>query len=122
MKSFAGEEMPERLSNYLSLIEDLRDDEAELFKEKLRRIEERIPEIDNIIGSTASGWRTDRMSKVDLSILRLAVYELIYDDEIPEGVAINEAVEIAKDYGGDESYSFINGILGEIARSKDERE
>ncbi|MBQ9063270.1 MAG: transcription antitermination factor NusB, partial [Eubacterium sp.] len=54
--------------------------------------------------------------KVDLNLLRLAVYEIRFDEEIPTGVAINEAVEIAKKYGGDHSASFVNGILGKIAR------
>ena len=56
------------------------------------------------------------MSKVDLTILRLAVYEVKYDEEVPVSVAINEAVEIAKRFGGGESASFINGILGKIAK------
>lgn len=118
MKSFAGEDMPERLSNYLSLIDELNEAEEEMFRIRMERITEKIPEIDKILADTANGWRTDRMSKVDLAILRLAVYELLYDEEIPDGVAINEAVEIAKEYGGEESYSFINGILGVIARGK----
>ena len=58
------------------------------------------------------------MNKVDLSILRLAVYEMLYDDSIPVGVAINEAVEIAKTYGGEDSSSFVNGILGKLARQE----
>ena len=57
------------------------------------------------------------MAKVDLAILRLGVYELRFDDEIPNGVAINEAVELAKTFGGQDSASFINGVLGHIARS-----
>ena len=56
------------------------------------------------------------MGKVDLNLLRLAVYEIRFDEDIPTGVAINEAVEIAKKYGGDHSASFVNGILGKIAR------
>ena len=118
MKSFAGEDMPERLSNYLSLLDGLNEDEEEMFRIRMERITEKIPEIDRVLTDTAKGWRTERMSRVDLSILRLAVYELLYDEDIPDGVAINEAVELAKEYGGEESYSFINGILGVVARGK----
>lgn len=73
-----------------------------------------VQEIDEQINEVASGWKTDRMGKVDLAILRLAVYEMKYDDEIPSGVAINEAVELAKKYGQDESPAFINGILAKL--------
>ena len=62
--------------------------------------------------------KTSRMNKVDLTILRLAVYELKWDDEIPVGVAINEAVELAKRFGGDESPSFVNGVLGKVAEQE----
>ena len=92
-------------------------DEESYIQTKLACITEKLPEIDRLLNETSSGWKTSRMNKVDLSILRLAVYEMLYDDEIPTGVAINEAVEIAKRYGGDDSSSFINGILGKIARN-----
>ena len=58
------------------------------------------------------------MGKVDLTILRLAVYEIEWDEEVPQGVAINEAVELAKRYGGEESPSFINGVLGKIVNPR----
>ena len=60
------------------------------------------------------GWKTARMGKVDLTLLRLAVYEIKFEDDIPTGVAINEAVELAKKYGTDDSSSFVNGILAKI--------
>ncbi len=75
-------------------------------------------EIDKLLNEASEGWKTSRMSKVDLSILRLAVYEMNYDSDVPVGVAINEAVEIAKKYGGDDSGAFINGVLGKIAKEK----
>ena len=58
------------------------------------------------------------MNKIDLTILRLAVYEMKWDDEVPEGVAINEAVELAKRFGGDSSSSFVNGVLGKVAKQE----
>lgn len=88
--------------------------------EKFSRVAELLPEIDAKLNAVSEGWKTSRMSKVDLSILRLAVYELLYDDSIPVGVAINEAVEIAKKYGGDDSSSFVNGILGKLARQAEQ--
>ena len=119
------EDMPEKMEFYLKTMEDGSDDEKELvpsaeeaayIKAKYQMIQEKLPEIDEILNANSKGWKTSRMSKVDLTILRLAVYEVKYDDRIPTGVAINEAVEIAKRFGGDESASFINGILGKIAR------
>ena len=75
---------------------------------------ELIPEIDEKINQVAEGWKTRRMGKVELTILRLAVYEMQYDEEIPEKVAINEAVELAKKFGRDESPAFINGVLAKL--------
>lgn len=71
-------------------------------------------EIDELIDEKTTGWKTSRMGKVELSILRLAVYEMKYDEAVPESVAINEAVELAKVYGGDTSSSFINGVLSKL--------
>ena len=68
----------------------------------------------------SKGWKTSRMGKVELSILRLAVYELRYDDDVPGKVAINEAVELAKKFGGSEAPAFINGVLGKLAKEADE--
>lgn len=76
----------------------------------------RLEEIDRIIGESAKGWNTDRMSKVDLAILRLAVYELRFSQDTPVGVAINEAVELAKKFSSDEAPGFINGILGKVVQ------
>jgi len=75
-------------------------------------------DIDDIIRANSKSWKFDRISKVDLSILRLALYEILYRDDIPESVSINEAVELAKKYGGEKSGSFINGILGTFIRSR----
>jgi N utilization substance protein B len=79
-----------------------------------------IEELDEIIRTNSKGWKLDRISKVDLSILRLALYEILYRDDIPESVSINEAVELAKKYGGEKTGSFVNGILGSFLRSKNQ--
>lgn len=74
--------------------------------------------IDNIIRENSKGWKFERISKVDLSILRLALYEILFCDDIPQSVTINEAVELAKKYGGEKTSSFINGILGSFVRNR----
>ncbi len=89
--------------------------DAAYMQDKIRAVEEKVTEIDEMINAVTKGWKTGRMGKVDLTLLRLAVYEIKFEEEIPTGVAINEAVELAKKYGTDGSFSFINGILAKIA-------
>lgn len=72
-------------------------------------------EIDDLINKKAKGWTTERMGKVDLTVIRLAVYEILFDEDVPASVAINEAVELAKKFGQDESYGFVNGVLAKFA-------
>lgn len=79
---------------------------------------EKIAELDECINNYAKGWKTNRLPKVNLAILRLAIYEIKYVDSVPDGVAINEAVELAKKYSGEGDYQFINGILGAVAKDK----
>lgn len=79
-------------------------------------IRKNVSETDKIIGKYLKGWKLARLSKTDLSILRLAVYEILNREDIPQNVSINEAVELAKTYGTEESASFINGILGQIVK------
>lgn len=81
-------------------------------------IAEHGAEIDAIISGSSKDWSIDRMPKVDLSILRIAVFELYFDKKAPQKVIINEAVRIAGKYGGDDSPRFINGVLGQIVRSE----
>ena len=73
-------------------------------------------DLDAVIGRYAQGWALNRLAKVDLTVLRMAVYELKYMPEIPTGATINEAVELAKRFGEDKSAGFVNGILGSVAR------
>lgn len=74
-----------------------------------------LQEIDEIINTSATGWKTSRMAKVELALIRVAVYEIRYEEDIPTKVAINEAVELAKEYGEDNSAAFVNGVLARIA-------
>lgn len=116
------EEMPEQLTLYFETLDQeragLSEKDQNYMQEKFRHVCTHLEDIDRMLNESAAGWKTSRMSKVDLNILRLAVYEVLYDEEIPVRVAINEAVEIAKRFGGDESASFINGILGKIVREQ----
>lgn len=84
-------------------------------------IQEKIPAIDELITKFSLKWGKERLSKVALAILRLAVYEMLYQDEIPTSVAINEAVELSKKYGADKESSFINGILGGLSRDLEQK-
>lgn len=79
---------------------------------------ENIDEIDSKINEYSSGWTVDRITKVSLSILRIAVCELLYMDDIPVSVSINEAVELAKTYAGKDDSQFINGVLGAVSRNE----
>lgn len=89
--------------------------DMEYISKKSSSIIEKLDEIDAMINKQAKGWTTQRMGKVDLTILRLAVYEIMFDEDVPMGVAINEAVELAKRFGQEESSGFINGILAKFA-------
>ena len=113
-----AEDMFERLRNYFELLEDAADKDREYIQAKYEAVAARVPEIDSMLNEIAKGWKTSRMSKVDLTVLRLAVYEMKWDEDIPEGVAINEAVELAKRFGGENSSSFVNGILGKLAKQE----
>lgn len=74
-------------------------------------------DIDRLISQYLNGWKINRISRVSLAVLRLAIYEIKYTDDVPVSVAINEAVELAKKYAGQEESSFVNGLLGSVVRS-----
>lgn len=110
-----SEEIPEQKQMYLDNIEELQEKDQSYIQNKFENIREKITEMDDILNQCSKGWKTSRMGKVDLSILRLAVYEILFDEEVPDKVAINEAVELAKKFGQKESGSFVNGILARFA-------
>ena len=109
-------EMPEQIKLYFDNMEELAPAEQAYMEDKYNKIQEHLEEIDQLLNEISTGWKTKRMGRVDLNILRLAVYEMKYDEDVPVKVAINEAVEIGKTFGGEDSASFINGILGKVAR------
>ena len=114
---FHNKEEYEKQLELLFETEEMSDEDKTYAKHKILDIGAHIEEIDTAINEVAKGWKTSRMAKVDLTIIRLAVYEIRYEEEIPTKVAINEAVELAKKYSGKEDASFINGILGSVSRS-----
>ena len=99
------------------------DDIAKIYiLEKTDGVLAHLNEIDEMVGTYAKGWTVDRLAKVDKAILRLALYEIKFSSDVPQGVAINEAVELAKTYSSDEAPVFINGILGKIVSSENDVE
>ena len=126
------DELEDILKNYYEVLrdeveeekkEDPEYEELKINKKFVKRavfgISDNIEDIDRIISENTKGWSIERLAKVDMAILRIAIYEMKYDDDIPNQVAINEAVEMAKKYGEEKSSSFINGILGAINRKLD---
>lgn len=110
-------DMPEHLMLYFENIESASDEDKEYIKNKFGAVSGKVEEIDKILNEKTTGWKTTRMSKVDLAVLRLAVYEMKWDDDVPTGVAINEAVELAKRFSGEEGPSFVNGVLAKLTDS-----
>ena len=115
------ETTPEGVSQILHQVDMEEKDHAYLLK-KTEVVAENLEGLDARINEVAEGWKTRRMGKAELTILRLALYEMIYDDEIPEKVAINEAVELAKKFGGEDAPSFINGVLAKLVKDKTKSE
>lgn len=111
---YPEEEMKEQEDLYLEYLADPEPEETAYIREKTEKILALVPELDALINAHSVGWQTDRMGTVDLTIIRLACYEMKYDSDIPVSVAINEAVELAKRYGSENSPSFINGVLAKL--------
>ena len=110
------QEMPEQMQFYFEALEEISDVDWAYIDEKFQAILKCREEIDRMIDEHTTGWKTTRMNKVDLTILRLAVYEMKWDEEIPTNVAINEAVELSKKFSGDEGPSFVNGVLAKLTK------
>lgn len=108
----------EQAEMYLDGLENLDADDREEMQKKFDEVRGNRVFIDAIINKYAKGWKTERMNKADLSILRLAIFEMLYDENVPVKVAINEAVELSKKYSSENGPAFINGILGKVAREE----
>lgn len=111
---YEQDELPQQLAMFFEELDKAAEKDTGYIQTKFQNIMDHLTEIDRYINDVAKGWKTSRMGKVDLTIIRLAVYEIKYEEDIPAGVAINEAVELAKSYGTDDSASFVNGILAKL--------
>lgn len=114
---FEKEFNDDTLEDILALAEEVRDIEADDYVKKVFfGVFQNIEKIDEVISENAVGWSIKRITKTALAILRLAIYEIEFYDDIPVSVSINEAVELAKKYATKEDASFINGILSTVAK------
>lgn len=111
-----AEEMGQQEEFYFEELPKATGKDQEFILNKYRAIADKKDEIDQIINDVSEGWKTTRMNRVDLTILRLAVYEINWDEDVPTSVAINEAVELAKKYSSDQGPSFVNGILAKVVK------
>lgn len=113
----SSEDMPRQMRLFLEDNEAVGSQkEADAIEARCQAVRDRIEEIDSLIDQNTEGWDTTRMGKVELAVLRLAVYEMRFDDDVPVGVAIDEAVELAKNYGQENSGGFVNAILAKIVK------
>lgn len=104
---------PEGMAEMLHQVAML-EEEQEFLCDRVAAIASHFMELDEKLNNVTEGWKTRRMGRVELAILRQALYEMLYDEEVPEKVAINEAVDLAKKYGGKDASAFINGVLAKF--------
>ena len=109
------EELQEQMEMFLETMPDLQESDATYIRNKVTAVLDDLDKMDETIMKICTGWRLERLGKAELAILRLAVYEMIEDEDIPKGVAINEALELAKKYCSEDAPIFINGVLAKLA-------
>ncbi len=117
---YQEQDLMEQADLFLESLEgkDATEKAKEALRERYQSVLSHLSDIDEKIGQKAEGWSFSRLPKADLSVMRLAVYEILYDEDVPDGVAINEAVELAKRYGGDKSFRFVNGVLASVVKER----
>lgn len=115
---YSQQDMPEQIKDFFNGEDAFTEEEKQSVAKKVLAICELVDEIDALLNSVSVGWKVKRMSRVDLTILRLACYEIRYDEKVPVSTAINEAVELAKSYGEENSPSFVNGILAKVVKNE----
>ena len=109
------EELQEQMEMYLEEKTDMLEADSDYIRNKVNAILDEQEELDSTIMRICTGWRLERLGKTELAILRLAVFEMLKDNDIPKGVAINEALELAKIYCSEDAPRFINGVLAKLA-------
>ena len=119
LRDFHGQdEFAEQFELYIANFTDMED--ATELRERFEQIVSKLGEIDKMIESAAVGWKFSRIGKIELMLLRIALYEIQYDDNVPDKAAVNEAVELSKLYGSDDSsYGFVNGVLGRFIKDSE---
>ena len=108
--------------DYYADYSEIKEEDREGLWQRVMALEEKKAEVDSLIDGASKKWRISRLSKTDLMLLRVAVYEIKFDSEIPDKVSVNEAVELAKIYGGDESPAFVNGVLAKFMDGEESKE
>ena len=111
-----GTDTPDAVLEKSGIIEPFEQDDYDYAESIVQGVTDNLPELDKLIAKHSLEWSINRIARVDLAILRVSVYELLHRTDVPKSASINEAVELAKTFGGEKSYSFVNGILGAIAR------
>jgi len=115
---YPNPELDRQTELFLEQQEELVPEDREAIAVRAKDIYGKIAGIDREIEEKAEGWKLSRMSRLDLTLIRLAKYEMDFDDEVPVKVAINEAVELAKVFGGEESPKFVNGVLAKLVKEE----
>lgn len=108
-----GAEEAEAVEQTIQLLE-LQDADCSFVKEIVGGVRGHLARLDGVIARQSKDWRLERIANVDRNILRMALYEILYRDDVPDNVAVNEAIELAKTFGSEESGRFVNGILGKV--------
>ena len=111
-----GADTPDAVLEKSGITEPFEKDDYDYAESIVQGISDNLPELDKLIAKHSLEWSISRIARVDLAILRVSVYELLHRTDVPRSASINEAVELAKTFGGEKSYSFVNGILGAIER------
>jgi N utilization substance protein B len=119
LESIDRKEACQHFQSYLNELPDVSEEFKDDLKARVIRILDHLPKIDKQLSEKTTGWKINRINKVDLAILRLGVYEILYDDDVPQGVAINEGVELAKKYSGQNGPAFVNGVLAKFTTGED---
>lgn len=113
---YENDEIPEQMDLFRRLQMASEQETFKSVEEKAKKILAKLGEIDVILAQASTGWPLGRLGKAELSIMRLAAYEILFDEEVPAGVAINEAVELSKSFGNDSAPSFVNAVLAKLVK------